>query len=212
MTTALKSAATCLTVMGLWLQVIPVGSVAWAFPEPTIVTKSWQYDFSHDPPRPIAVHGIGGQINWFWFMTYKVVNNTGDERLFVPEVTIFTNTGKIIPAGRNVPAAVFNVVQSRVENPLLESPAAIIGKILQGPDHAKEGVVIWPAPAPPEDVDQATLFFSGLSGETHAIKHPLTDKRMVLRKTLMIQYDLPGTTADIQDQPVVTKGKRWVMR
>ncbi len=183
---------------------------AWAFPEPAIVSKAWQYDFSHGPPRPIAVYGIGGQVRWFWYITYKVVNHTGDERLFVPEVTIFDDRGHIFPAGRNVPAAAFHAIKNRIENPLLENPAEIIGRILQGPDHAKEGVAIWPATE--DDIDHITIFFSGLSGETAVIDHAETGERVVLRKTLMIDYDLPGTGEHIQDQPVVHKGEKWVMR
>lgn len=190
--------------------------VAWhasrvgAFPEPSIVPKAWQYDLTYDAPRPIAVYGLGGRIRWFWYITYKVVNNTGDEQLFVPEVTIATDQGAIFPAGRDVPAAAFNAIMAHVENPLLENPAEIIGRILQGPDHAKEGVAIWPATV--EDVDEITVFFSGLSGETQAIEHPLTRERVVLRKTLMVVYELPGTTRNIQDQPVVLRSNQWVMR
>jgi len=183
---------------------------AAAFPEPKIVIKSWQYDFQHDPPRPIAVHGIGGTIRWYWYITYKVTNNTGEERLFVPEIMIYTNTGKIFPAGKDVPAVVFNVIKERLEDPLLENPAKIIGQILQGSDHAKGGVAIWPAPE--EDVDHLTLFVSGLSGETQAIKNPITGKRVVVRKTLMIDYDKPGTTHNIQNQAIIPRGQRWVMR
>ena len=162
------------------------------------------------PPRPIAVTGLGGSVRWFWYMTYKVTNNTGEERLFIPEITIYTDTGVLIPADRDVPAAAFEAIKSRVENPLLENPAQIIGKILQGPDHAKEGVAIWPQFD--GDVDHVTVFFSGISGETQAIQHPITKERVVLRKTLMIDYSLPGTTKDIQQQPVVPQGETWVMR
>ena len=183
---------------------------AAAFPEPKIVIKSWQYDFQHDPPRPIAVHGIGGTVRWYWYITYKVTNNTGEERLFVPEIMIYTNTGKIFPAGKDVPAVVFNVIKEHLENPLLENPAEIVGQILQGSDHAKEGVAIWQAPQ--EDVDHLTIFVSGLSGETQAIKNPHTGKRVVVRKTLMIDYDKPGTTRNIQNQAILPRGQRWVMR
>lgn len=206
----IRTAHTVLTALGVGLIISIVVSRAGAFPEPSIVSKAWQYELSYAPPRPIPVLGLGGRTHWYWYMTYKVVNNTGDERLFVPEVEVFTDAGKIFPAGRDVPAGVFNAVKARVENPLLENPAEIIGRILQGPDHAKEGVAIWPAPT--EDVDHLSVFFAGLSGETHAISHPVSGERVVLRKTLMVEYEIPGTTSDIQHQPVVPKGERWIMR
>ncbi len=181
-----------------------------AFPEPSIVSKAWQYDFSYEAPRPIAVTELGGRVRWYWYMTYKVTNNTGEERLFVPEVTLFTDTGDIFPSGKDVPAGVFNAIKEQVGNPLLENPAEIIGRLLQGPDYAKEGAAIWPAFD--EDVDEVTVYISGLSGETQAIAHPITGKRVVLRKTLMISYDQPGTSSNIQDQPMVKKDEQWIMR
>lgn len=181
-----------------------------AFPEPAIVSKAWNLDLTYQHPRLIAVPGIDGGIRWFWYMTYKVVNNTGEDHLFIPEVTVFTDTGQIFFTDRAVPAAAFNAVKDRVENPLLENPAEIVGKILQGPDHARESVAIWPVLD--EDIDHITVFFSGTSGETQAIKNPATGKRVVLRKTLMIDYDLPGTTRDIQNKTIVPKGEKWIMR
>lgn len=206
----IRAGTTMLRVFALVLASTGLSTPLWAFEEPDIVSRTWQYDFSHAPPRPIAVHGIGARVSWFWFITYKVINHTGDERLFVPEAIIYTDTGEIFPAGRNVPTAAFDAIQKRLENPLLESPAGVIGRLLQGADHAKEGVAIWPAAT--KDVDHITVFFSGLSGETQAIPHPLSGKRVVLRKTLMIDYDLPGTSQRIQSQPVIFKGQKWVMR
>ena len=206
----MRSSMTMLYVSALAVTIAWPSDSLQAFEEPNIVSRDWQYEFSHDPPRAIAVYGIGGRVSWYWYITYKVINETGDERLFVPEVIIYTNTGKIFPTGRNVPAAAFAAIQEKLENPLLESPAEIIGRLLQGTDHAKEGVAIWPAPT--EDVDRITVFFSGLSGETKAIKHPLSGKRIVLRKTLMIDYHLPGTSQRVQYQPVVPEGEHWVMR
>lgn len=203
-------AASLLVVAGWGL---PTTSVA--APEPALVSKSWEFKFSHDAPRPIAVRNLDGQYEWFWYMTYKVVNNSGDERLFIPEITIASDQGDIFIAGQNVRTAVFDEVKKRVGNRLLESPTNIVGQILQGDDNAKEGVAIWPATR--HNIDTISIFFAGLSGETALIKVPDpadTTKTLdtLVAKTYMIDYDLPGFPATPQTQPIVYKGAKWIMR
>ncbi len=184
--------------------------VAEGFPTPAIVSKSWDLEFSYDKPRPIAVKGLDGRMHWFWYLPYKVVNRTGQDRMFVPEFTIATDEGDIIAAGRGVPSAVYDAIAQRMNNPLLESPARIVGKIRQGNDNAKEGVAIWPAFE--ADITRLTVFVGGLSGETQLVDVPGQDQPTLTSKTLMIDYDLPGRPADPQDQPVTAAGKRWIMR
>jgi hypothetical protein len=197
-----------IVVAGLW-QAAPT-DVAQAYPEPEIVSPAWELQFTHDDPRPIAVRNLEGKTRWYWYMTYKVVNKTGEERLFVPEITIATDQGDIMVAGRGVPAAVFQAIKEKVENPLLESPVAVVGRILLGEDHAKESAAIWPAAD--HDVDHIRVFFGGLSGETEVIEDPLTGDTIVTRKTLMMEYGLPGTPATPDQQPVISGPERWVMR
>jgi hypothetical protein len=137
---------------------------ATAFEEASVVPRGWQLDFTHDRPRTLAVTLADGSVRWFWYMAYKVVNNTGDDRLFIPEFTIATDAGDILTAGQNVPASVWPAVARKLNNALLESPSQIVGKILQGEDYARESVAVWPVPA--HDVDEMSLFVGGISGET----------------------------------------------
>ena len=192
------------------LVVFVVTCWAKAFPRPAIVSDAWHLEFTHSIPKTISVVGADGQARWYWYITYKVQNDTGEDQLFVPEVTVATDSGLILAAGKDVPAGVFGAVKQQLEQPLLESSAKVIGRILQGPDHAKEGVAIWPAPD--EDVDRFTIFVAGLSGETRKIEHPVTGEPVLLRKTLMLEYNVPGTPASLQDQTVIEVGSGWVMR
>ncbi len=181
-----------------------------AFPTPAIVSKSWDLEFTYSNPRPIAVKGLDGRMHWYWYLPYKVINRTGQDRMFVPEFTIATDEGDIVTAGRGVPSNVFDAIAERLNNPLLESPARIVGQIRQGQDSVKEGVAIWPAFD--ADITRLSIFVGGLSGETQLVDVPGQESPALTSKTLMIDYDYPGRPADPQDQPVVAAGKRWVMR
>ncbi len=187
----------------------------FAYPEPALVTKAWEFKFAFDHPRPIAVKNLDGQFEWYWYVTYKVVNNTGQERLFIPDIVIATDQGDILAAGQKVPTSVFDAIKARVGNRLLESPTDVVGQILQGDDHAKDGVAIWPATK--HNVDRVTVFVGGLSGETANVSvpdaaNPAKKVDVLVTKTLMIQYEFPGAPIKPQDQPVVFKGKEWIMR
>ncbi len=195
----------------------PTNEVA---PEPSMVQKSWDFDFTVDAPRAIAVRDLSGKNQWYYYMTYKVVNNTGERRLFVPNFTILTDQGTIITAGMNVPPNVFDAVKERVENHLLQSPEAVVGELRTGEDGAKESVAIWPA----HDVEVARIwvFVEGLSGETAMMDDPIkTEKneqdedvpqQILLSKTLSLEYAFPGKPQTPQRQTVQAVERKWVMR
>ena len=180
------------------------------FPKPNVVAQSWQLEIRCEPPRPIAITENDGLVHWYWYVPYKVVNNTGEERLFIPEVTVATDQGDIITAGQQIPGAVFKAIASDLDNVLLRNPIDVIGKLLQGDDMAKESVAIWAAFE--SDVDQLTVFFTGLSGETTIMVNPLTGESQVLRKTLMLHFAMPGTGVHPQGQKLVSSDEKWVMR
>ncbi len=191
---------------------IVIGSTAsvGAYPQPSLVPESWQLDFECRVPRAIAVRTDEGTTRWYWYLAYQAENNSGDDQLFIPEVTVITDQGQIIVTDVGVPSKVFEEVRQRLRNPLLVRSSEVIGKILQGPDHAKDGVAIWAVPD--EDVDSFSVIISGLSGETQKIQHPVTGEPVLLRKTLMIDYSTPGTAVSPQDPTIEETGRRWIMR
>ncbi len=193
----------------LVLAALPIAG-AYAFPEPAIVSRDWVFDIDVGTPKPISIRDIHGKTRWFWYMTYTVTNNTGSDRLFIPEITIATDEGDIIIAGQDVPASVFPAIKQREGDALLQSPIQIVGKLLQGGDFARASVIVWPAFDHP--VDDVDVFFAGLSGETKAIAHPTTGEEIVMRKTLMLSYKTPGAVVHPQEQPVIDNGERWIMR
>lgn len=197
-------------VLAAAVALLTLHTAARAYEEPSVTSRSWQLEFTHDQPRTISVKLPDGSIQWFWYMAYKVTNNTGEEQLFVPEFVIATDAGDIINAGQNVPAGVWPVVANKLNNKLIESPAQIVGKLLQGEDYARESVAIWPVPA--HDVDEMSIFVGGISGETATTTNALTGESVLVRRSRMITYATPGSSPNPQDQPVKLVEETDVMR
>jgi len=187
-----------------------MAAIVSAFPEPSIVAKAWELDIEVQKPRAVSMRDSQGRLQWYWYVAYKVQNNTKRERLFIPEIAIATDEGDLIDAGRNVPAGVFPIIKKKQGNPLLLSPIHIVGRMLIGRDFAKESVAIWPAFD--HSVDQVNVFVAGLSGETQIIEHPLTSEDVVMRKVLMAKFRTPGSRTHPQDQAVLPLDQEWIMR
>jgi len=181
-----------------------------AFPVPAIAPKSWELTFTHSEPKAIAVKDATGVAHWYWYMSYKVVNNTQADRLFVPDIDVATEQGDILTAGKNVPTHVFDAVKKHLGNTLLENPTQVVGKILQGEDFAKESLAIWPAFS--HDVAHMSIFVAGLSGETQAVQAPGTTQDVLVVKTFMIDYDALGRSPTPQTEPLKLTGEKWIMR
>jgi len=198
------------TVLAM-VSLVPASSTQ-AYAEPAIVPQSWDLTFTHNTPRPIAVRDAAGDIKWYWYMTYKVVNNTNEDRLFVPEVEIATDEGDLIRSGQNVPTAVFFAIKEKERNTLLESPNQVVGRLLQGNDHARESVIVWPAFK--HNINQLIIFVAGLSGETSSVANPLTNEPVTVRKSLMIEFKTPGDNVRYtpDKHTIIPVDQQWIMR
>ena len=190
--------------------VVTSGRVA-AFPEPTIVPTSWQLEIKYNYPSAIGVR-LPGETHstYYWYFTYTVTNKTGADQNFVPEIVMLTDAGDLIRANRNIPPRVFTTIKKELDNPLLRSPTEVVGRLLQGADNAVDGIAIWPMP--PHDVDRATIFFQGLSGETYQVPDPQTGETHLLRRTLMLEYQTPGSIEKQPRKPWLFRDERWIVR
>ncbi|QQE13510.1 hypothetical protein JD969_08650 [Planctomycetota bacterium] len=208
----MKTTFAFVTVLAATLCLLTSGFVSsvQAYPQPAIVSSSWQLDFDYETPKPIAVKDGLGRIHWYWYMTYTVENHSGKKRFLSPEVTIATDSGKIITAGRKVPSNVFNAVKAAEGNSLLIDPLLVVDEILEGSDYAKESVAIWPAFE--EDVDEFRVFVGGISGESAYVVNPITKDRVRLRRSKMMTFDTPGNVLSPKNQPVILKVDTEVMR
>ncbi|MGC9453802.1 MAG: hypothetical protein ACP5HU_02970 [Phycisphaerae bacterium] len=208
--------------------VLVTGPAAFTAPEPAEVPTSWQLDFEYERPRAVKVQLPGEEKpRLYWVMIYTVTNNTGEDRIFVPDFVLYTDTGQMIRAGTDVPSRVFQQVKRIYNEPLLKNLSDITGKLLQGADNARTGAAIWPDYD--EEAGSFDIFVDGLSGESVEIElpspvtvtetNPLTGKleevrktEVVLSKTFRVRYHVPGTSAGRQDAPVRKVETDWVMR
>jgi hypothetical protein len=186
---------------------LPAGS-AQAAPEPSIVPISWELNLRHGPLERLIMT-IDGKQRTFWYMRYTVINNSGRDVLFTPEFELQTETGEVVQGFKDVPKGVFEKIKGMSNNEMLQSPTGVLGKLLQGEDNAKDGVIIFKAPESDARIFQ--VFVSGLSGETAEVKNPLTGQTEILQKTLVMEYNVPGQAIGIRPQPEL-RSTRWVMK
>ena len=179
-----------------------------AVPEPARVPISWELSFRHGNMERIFIN-VNGKDTPVWFMRYTVINNTGRDVLFTPSFEIVAETGTTMEAFKGVPSTAFEKIKAGFNNSLLISPNNIYGKLLQGEDNAKDGVVIFPALDP--DARNFRLFVMGLSGETADVENPATHKKVILQKTLELDFNIPGQAIDIAPKCTLTATK-WVMK
>jgi len=108
-------------------------------PQPSIYPISWQLDFKHGSPKRVVVG-----TDAYWYLTYTVTNNTGDEQVFRPDFEMLNKEGKVLKSDRAIPAEVFDKIKSVEGNRLLQPLSKVAGALRQGVDQAKDGVAIWP--------------------------------------------------------------------
>lgn len=181
-------------------------NTVFSAPEPSSLPPRWEMNikFIHE----LRLIQFDGQ--YYWFMTYLVTNKTGEDQTFVPSATLYTDAGDIITESDGVPYEITKRLLDMIGNPLLESTTQIIGQLKQGKENAREGLLIWKAGN--LDIDEVSVFFSGLSSETQVAINPSTKEEVIVRKTLYRYYKIPGeVTANLQ-HPTIFEFQRWIMR
>jgi len=203
-----------------------LGEAGAAAPRPSFFQKSWQLDFLFHPLTPVRVQVPGSQeLQTFWYLRYEVANHSGKDQTFQPEMVMYTERGKVIPANWQAPHTVFLAIKQIHNDPLLRTPGAMTGKVLQGDDNAKRGVAIWP------DFDArsgyADIFIGGLSGEVAEVTLPkpipkkltlpegektILKTKAVLFKTLHLRFKIAAEPGSRHLVTPVLVMSEWVMR
>jgi len=130
-------------------------------------------------------------------------------------VVLLDEQGRISAAGQGVDSDVTRAILKLLNDPSLEEVSSIMGEIGQGEEAAKTGVVVFPAG--PES-RSLSLMVSGLSTERSSIRDPKTGQPVLLRKTLRIDYRVPGERGTVQgDLPLADAetgqaNPGWIMR
>jgi hypothetical protein len=205
---------------GLWSMVLAlvlalhVPLLVGLAPEPDPIPTRWELDFQPGPLRVMKVELPNQPARHYFFMTYRVTNYSGQDLIFAPSFDLVTAEGSIRRAGREVPAEVTRYLLEQLRSPFLEDQISILGQILQGVENARDGLVVWPADD--LETDEVQIFAAGLSGEYKplVVRDPETkrNKRVMVRKTLMLSYQTPGTLADRGSSPLELEQSTWVMR
>jgi hypothetical protein len=187
------------------------------YPKPSPYPISWELEFMHGSPKRVVVEVPGGAPRAYWYMTYTVMNNTDQERVFLPVFEMLTDDGRVIRSDKNIPYRVFEVIKSREGNRFLEHFTQLGGEIRLGEDQAKEGVAIWEEPMP--EMGHFSIFVGNLSGEIVIMKDasgkPLKDpdgRPIILRKTKQLNYFVRGDEVLPGEDAVNEAAEQWVMR
>ncbi len=185
-------------------------------PEPNPIPSRWELRVraGHLRLATVQLEGKGPRV--YYYLTYTVENNSGQDRRFAPSFYLSTKEGTQLRSGQGVPSAVTQEIQRRLDNPLLLDQISMLkGLLLQGRENAKQGMVVWPADD--LDIDRIHVYCLGFSGETktYRITDPETGQKrdVVLRKTLELRYRVPGEMVGYGSTPLQKSHKpRWIMR
>ena len=181
-----------------------------AAPEPDPVPRRWELQIEPGPLRSATIDVPNYGPRKFFYMTYRVINNSGQDLLFAPAFELADGDGHLIRSGRDVPQYVTQELLQSTQNPFIQDQISIIGEFLQGSENAKDGLVIWPA----IDLNPSslTVYAAGFSGETKAVPTPDGKDKFILRKTRRLDYDTPGDLTQKRSEPIPLRSKNWIMR
>jgi hypothetical protein len=185
--------------------------------------SSWRLGFEFHDPQRINVRLPGSDAeSTYWYMLYRVTNNSGEDVQFFPSVRLVTGTLTVVEGGAHVPPAVYDGIAARHrrEAPFFAPPWKISGLLLQGEENARSSAAVF------EDFDPTAssfkVFVGGLSGAVTRIPNPAfrrgetesatNERYFVLRQTLEISYELPGDVNTRKGVRPVRTRRDWVMR
>lgn len=181
--------------------------------------NTWQLDIKlHGNPTQLKAVLPGDQKETrFWYFVYTITNNSGVDVDYYPTIEVMTDTFKIYEAGKVPTKPVYEEVRRlyRESVPLLEPEINVAGKILQGEDNARDCVAILDDFDP--NATTVKIFITGLSNETAIIekvdeKDEKISKKFLLRKTLMLEYRIPGDRFNQNEKVMIFNRRDWIMR
>ncbi len=205
-TVATVCTATFVSILGA----LALGPAVIAAPEPSPIPKRWQLEIA---PSALMTAVVGDKS--YFFMTYRVTNNSSQDLLFAPSFELSTDDGTLIRSGRDVPLEATREIISRLADPMLEDQISIVGTLLRGPENAKVGVVIWPIPQ--QHLSEVSVFCAGFSGETATVEVPSATKpgqneKKLLRKSHWLRFRMPGQIKPGTGESFTPDEARWIMR
>ena len=200
--------------LGAVLASLAVSPTASAVPDPDPVPTRWEFEFKPEPLRLARLTDDDGNAHWYAFLTYRVTNNSGQDRMLAPLFELATDKGHLVRSGRGVPAEVTREIMDMLDDPLLRDQLSIVSTLLQGVENTRRGLVVWRLPD--VTVDELKVFAAGFSGESEPffVSDPETGERIrkVLRKSRMLRYAMPGVLGDLNSPTPELDEARWILR
>ena len=163
----------------------------------------WVLDFAFKPLRirPVEIPGKGRRS--VHYLYYKVVNRTGQPRMFVPQFTMVNEEGKKFE-DQVVPEAI-PLIQAR-EDPTIPvlGAVSVMGIIppstKEGVDDAVFGAAAWDNWDPKSD--RFSIYVRGLSDGYKEVPNPAGGKPIVKYKTLRIDFIRRGDERNISEKEI----------
>jgi hypothetical protein len=163
----------------------------------------WVLDFAFKPVRMRTLDLPGKGRRPIHYLYYRVVNHTGEPRMFVPQFTLITDTGQRLEDAV-IPQAV-PIIRAREDAsiPLLGA-VDIIGSIplstKEGIDDAVFGVAVWDGVDP--KADRFSIYVRGLSDGHQLVTPPDGGKPVVRYKTLRIDFIRRGDERNLNEREI----------
>jgi len=181
-----------------------------AAPEPEAVPRRWELKLDAGPLRVLTAEVKDKGRRTFFAFTYEVTNNSGQDIYFAPNFELVTDKGEMLRSGRGVPREVIDEILASLGNPELLDEIRIQDNLLQGPENARSGLVVWPC----NDLkcDEVTIYAAGFSGESKTVRRPDNGEEVVLRKTRMLRHIVRGELDAASWQELERTEDRWILR
>ncbi len=199
------------------------GQTVPAAPMPKIASATWQLDFAFDDPQRITLKGPGdSEPATYWYVLFSVTNNTGRDLHYYPSFRLVTDALQVVEGGADIAPHVYGAIfdRHRSQSPYITEPSRITGALLQGEENARTSVAVFRMFD--ANASKFTIYVSGLSGDVERVSNPDFDltrpesdaniRFFMLRRTLAIDYGLPGDAEARFKATPMRRSRRWVMR
>lgn len=194
-----------------------------AAPEAEPSSTAWQLDFTFADPQRLTVQLPGAtEPSVYWYVLFTVTNRTGRDVEFYPSFRLVTDTLTVVDGGSDVSPTVYEQIGERhkSEYPFLAPPWKVTGPLLQGEENSRSSVAVFSKID--TEASSFTLYVGGLSGDIRRTVNPAFDaskpestsntRFFVLRRTLAIEYALPGDEQSVLTVAPVRRNRFWTMR
>jgi len=164
----------------------------------------WVLDFAFKPVRLTTLE-VNGKRKQLHYLYYRVVNRTGKPRMFVPQFTLVTDTGKRYE-DVVLPQAVEKIRKREDPDVDLYNAVDIMGNIppstKDGVDDTISGVAIWEGVDP--HADGFKVYVRGLSDGYQVIPSASGDKNkpVIRHKTLRLDFIRRGDERNLSEREI----------